>query len=577
MTDDKGSDDKKSDDKKSDDKKLEDIVKKSIEEEKLHREAFQVVLDKQKKKEGHLFALTVEMGSGKSYLTSASLQWVAVRVNFAYQLPIFERERSNSDLPSDSDIEVTEKTEEYIQQRRPDWRRQLPMTTYLAARKHHKFPPLLLVAYQDWMYDKSSKNWDSKGKAKHDAINVISLDSKDAYVDLDVEEGTQYFALDGQHRLMGIKGLLNLLDGSLIAKKQDGSPSSRSKITLDAVGKECNKTAGSLLKNIMSETIGIEIIPAVMKGETLKEAISRLRNIFVDVNQNARRLSDSEIALLDENDGCRIIARKLMVTHNLFDSEKRVEVRASQLRETSEKYTTLDTLVESTRLYLKQFEEFNRWSRTLLNIKDAGFLRPLDEELEAGRRQMKSYFDEMAKLPSHKAMIQGEKVSEMRKRRKEDEDQDEDKGTDKGKNKDKRHHVLFRPIAQQALAEAVGLLQNKKDYMDLKDIMRRLANHDKGGGTDLCLSDPASPWYGVVYDPSNGGIRKSKVSDLCTRMFTYLLGRGFSNEVQREKLKKDFFESRKTTPEGSVGEDKAIDLEGNAVTFDKFDLPNPWN
>ena len=559
MTDDKGSDDKK-----SDDKKLEDIVKESTEEERRHQEAFQVVLDKQKKKEGHLFALTVEMGSGKSYLTSVSLQWVAVRVKFAYQLPIFERERSNSDLPSDSDIEVTEKTEEYIQQRRPDWRRQLPMTTYLATRQHHKFPPLLLVAYQDWMYDKTSKNWDREGKAKLSAIKATSLDSKAAYVDLDVEEGTQYFALDGQHRLMGIRGLRDLLDGALIAKKQDGSPSSRSKITLDAVEKECNKTAGSLLKNIMSETIGIEIIPAVMKGETLKEAISRLRHIFVDVNQNARRLSDSEIALLDENDGCRIIARKLMVTHNLFDSEKRVEVRASQLRETSEKYTTLDTLVESTRLYLKQFGDFRRWSQPIFDIKDAGFLRPLDEELEAGRRQMKSYFDEMAELPSHKAMIQGEKVSVMRRK------------------EGGRDHVLFRPIAQQALATAVGLLQKDRD-MDLKDIMSRLANHDKGG-TDLCLSDPASPWYGVVYDPSNKVVRKSKVFPLCVQMFTYLLGRGFPDEEKREDLLEAFFKFRKTTPEGSVGEGKdadlngkAIDLEGKSVTFDKFYLPNPWN
>ena len=562
MTDDKGSDD------------IEENTAENIEDnigdqivaiEKRHREQLQALLDKQNDKKGHIFALTVEMGSGKSYLTSVSLHWVAGRVRFAFQLPIFEH----------NGIEVTPETERYIQQRRPDWRRQLPMTTYLAARKSHKFPPLLLVAYQDWMYDKDSKNWDTKGKAKHDALNVIPLDSKAAYVDLAVED-TQYFALDGQHRLMGIKGLHDLLDGSLTVKKQDGSPSSGSTITLEDVEKERNKTAGNLPKNIMSETIGIEIIPAVIKGETLKDAIARLRNIFVDVNQNARPMDKSQIALLDENDGCRIIARKQMVTHILFDSEKRVDVRASQLNEKSEKYTTLDTLVECSRRYLGQFDDFSRWSQPILGIKDAGFLRPKDEELVAAGRVMTSYFDEMSKLPSHKAIIQGEKVSEMRQRRKEDEDEDQDKGKDKGKNKDKRHHVLFRPIAQQALAEAVGLLQNKEDYMDLKDIMNRLANHDKGG-TDLCLSDPASPWYGVVYDPSNGGIRKSKVFDLCARMFTYLLGRGFADEEEREKLRKDFFESRKTTPEGSVGEDKAIDLEGNAVTFDRFSLPNPWN
>ena len=94
---------------------------------------------------------------------------------------------------------------------------------------------------------------------------------------------------------MGLKGLRDLLDGALIAKKQDGSASSgaSSKITLEDVEKECNKTAESLSRIIMYETIGIEIIPAVMKGETLKDAISRLRNIFVDVNQNARRLGKS--------------------------------------------------------------------------------------------------------------------------------------------------------------------------------------------------------------------------------------------------------------------------------------------
>ena len=546
----------------TDDKELEDIAADVLEENKTLRKALRLLLDKQKNKEGHLFALNVEMGTSRSYLTSVSLHWVAEHVRFASQLPVFERERSNSDSPSE--IEVTAKTEEYIQQRRPDWRRQLPMATYLVTRKHHKFPPLLLVAYQDWMYDKNSDNWDPEGRAMLSAINAIPLDSKAAYVDLDVED-TQYFALDGQHRLMGIKGLRDLLDGALIAKKQDGSTSSRaSSITLEDVENESNKTAGSLSKNIMSETIGIEIIPAVIQGETLKDAISRLRNIFVDVNQNARRLDKSEIALLDENDGFRIVARSLMVTHNLFDSEKRVEVRKSQLSETSEKYTTLDTLVESSRRYLRQFEDFRKWSLPILNIKDAGFLRPPDEELVAAGQQMKSYFDEIAKLPSHKAMLQGEKVSVMRRK------------------EGGRDHVLFRPIAQQALAEAVGLLQ-KDGYMDLKDIMSRLANHDNGG-TDLCLSVPESPWYGVVYDPSNKVVRKSKVFPLCVQMFTYLLGRGLSDEEEREELRENFFKSRKTTPEESVGEGKdadlkgkAIDLEGKSVTFDKFSLPNPWN
>ncbi len=49
----------------------------------------------------------------------------------------------------------------------------------------------------------------------------------------------------------------------------------------------------------MSERIGIEIIPAVVSGETYKEAIFRLRDTFLDVNENTRSLSNSEFVQLN--------------------------------------------------------------------------------------------------------------------------------------------------------------------------------------------------------------------------------------------------------------------------------------
>ena len=68
----------------------------------------------------------------------------------------------------------------------------------------------------------------------------------------------------------------------------------------------------------MDEVMGIEIIPAVQSRETFRESVSRLRNVFVDVNENAKRLEKGELTLLDENDAFRIVARTVMTKHPLF-------------------------------------------------------------------------------------------------------------------------------------------------------------------------------------------------------------------------------------------------------------------
>ena len=88
------------------------------------------------------------------------------------------------------------------------------MTAYLATRRHPKFPPLLLVAYQHWVYDDGSDKWAPDGKAMHDSLTLTGLEPSGTYWDLD-DSDTFFYALDGQHRLMAIQGLNELVTTEL--------------------------------------------------------------------------------------------------------------------------------------------------------------------------------------------------------------------------------------------------------------------------------------------------------------------------------------------------------------------------
>ena len=514
------------------------------------------LLDETRGKKDHFLAVSARMGDSHSYITSVPLRWLA-DVRFAFELDVFDDYRKDGKR-----VDINKETVDLLTQRQPDWRRQLPMTAYLATRKHHKFPPVLLVAYQSWIFDPDSDQWGVDKRASKDSITHTSLDSKNEVVDLD-HSGTQFYALDGQHRLMSVKGLRDLLDGNLYQKKKDGSLG-RSSISIGDVMQHAKERDENAFKqellSIMDETIGVEIIPAVQEGETRKEASMRLRQIFVDVNQNTRRLEKGELALLDETDGFRIVAREVMVLHPLFSrsNELLVDTKSNQLNEKSESYTTLQTIVNMTKWYLGQMDGFDAWENYICDKKEAGLLRPTDEELEKGRLKMEDYFDALMSLPSHKEMIQGESVSKIRSH-----------AEGCGDN------ILFRPMAQEALAKAVGDLERERD-MEPKAVIEKLNRHDNRGKPDLKLTVPASPFFGVLCEPSTKKMRRqASYRDLAAQMFVYLLGGGFSEAEDRDLLRKQVAESRRTTPEGSRNP-QGIDYDGESVDLDKIELPPPW-
>ena len=526
------------------------------------------LLDQCRDKKNHFLAVSANMGDSHSYISSVPLAWFA-DVHFASDMEIFKEfhdEKGKS-------VAINNETLDLLSQRKPDWRRQLVMTAYLSIRKHRKFPPVLLVAYQDWVFNSNDDNWGSDKRALRDSVTHKSLDSESWIVDFN-HSGTNFYALDGQHRLMAVKGLRDLLDGKLAQRKKDGDFSSKS-ITIEDIFQHDSEgmTESEFrtgLNSIMEEKIGVEIIPAVQVGETRKEAFARLRQIFVDVNQNAKKLEKGELALLDETDGFSIVARHVMVLHPLFrdkspknkdespKSELLVDTKSGQLSEKSDNYTTLQTIVEVAKLYLGQLDGPDAWDNELCGIKGAGSLRPTDEQIEEGRKKLSAYFDAMMTLPSHDRMIKGTPVNKLRSR---------EEGCD--------DNILFRPITQEALAEAIGEME-RENGLAPKEIIKKLSEKDNPDEPNLRLTDPASPFFGILCDPVDKKMRRQeKYKNLATRMFKYLLGGGIQDDTDREKLRVDVFESRRIASDGT-GEAKATGYDEKQIPLREFKLLPPW-
>ena len=538
----------------------DDIIAGVIRQEERDRQALAILLDRQREKEGHVLALRAHMGITPSYITAVPLDWVAGKVRFAGDLPVFKGkvEKKSKKVP------VDENTLGDIRQRNPDWRRQLQMTAYLAVQRNHKFPPLLVVGWQSWVHEPSAEQWVSGGRAGVDSVPAVALDHKNAYIDLNYAD-TNYYALDGQHRLMAILGLQDLLvKGRLPALSEDGDPKSKGGISLEGVieeithrypGEEDESTIHQRLQDAMHESIGIEIIPAVARGETYRDSLFRLRRVFVDVNENAKPLKKGEITLLDENDGFRVVARSVMTSHALFSGGKRVEKKREQTRETSDDYTTLDAIVNIARLYLGPRDEFHEWGIPFLNNKNLDLVRPEESQIAAGVRALSDYFDALSRLPSHDRMINGTKAGTIRA--KDDED-----------------NILFRPIAQMALAKAVATLeQDQNNRLSMDEVVAELARQERDG--QMRLRDPKSPWFGVLCDVIDMNMRgHKKYQELCTKMFLHLL-RGTDDDVRNE-LRDEFAQARRNSEAEEGDKATAISREGETVKLSEIQLPRPW-
>jgi DGQHR domain-containing protein len=484
-----------------------------------------------------------QMGGTEAFIGSVTLDWLDRNVGYASQLPLFKRHLN----PETVNVERVADTVEDILQRPLDWSRQLPLAQYLATHKAHKFPALLVVICPSWVNNPKAFEWDEDGRATESAIAFQGLDHQGQLGLLHLTSDEAVFALDGQHRLMGIQGLMKLLRSGKLQPYSKIKKAVGEAITLEDMT-EVSALTPEEIKNLASETIGIEFIPAVVTGETRQQARQRVRSIFVHVNLMAVKLSKGQLALLDEDDGFSIVTRQVAVTHPLLmdkrDRNPRINWDSATVASKSTVLTTLQALKEMTQRYL--CDRFPHWFSPKPGLVP---MRPDDDELEEGMQELRRLLDALASLPSYQRLERGEETPVLRRF------SFEKPGGES--------NILFRPVGQVAIAQGLGVLvfQQKKPIVSL---FEKLRSFDAMGGFKG-IEYPESLWYGVLFDPNKRRIRVAG-RDLAAKLLVYVLG-GIDEPMDRAELRRALAEAR-------TFENRAISFEGRFVKPREIKLPS---
>ncbi len=254
------------------------------------------------------------------------------------------------------------------------------------------------------------------------------------------------FAIDGQHRVAGIKLALE--------QTENKNPLNEDEITVILVGHKTDQ-----------------------KGR------ERTRRLFTTLNKTAKRVSNTDIIALDEDNGAAIVTRRMIDDFTLFQEKKLIALTSTANISESD----LDSLIGVITLY--------DIVKTLVGCVDGtrGFTnnRPDDDLLDSVYDFCCSYWNSLKKrIPEYQKVFLSQKsASQFRQ--------------------PDNNHLLFRPVGQRAFAEATAYLF-KKGRLGLDEAIKELSQ------ADLWLHFPK--WHYILWNPigktmisigKNRGIAKS--------------------------------------------------------------------
>lgn len=520
------------------------------------RRALRELLDDELNRSDRLFVHRTRMGGTESYVASVTLSWLGEHLQFAHNLPLF---REKVDLETGT-LKVDSETIDMLNQRPVDYSRQYPMAQYLIARPHHKFPPILAALNKAWVDDPGADEWISgtggTRRAGQSAAEFEPITTDGELGVLKVDPGTTLYALDGQHRLLAILGVLEFIRDGRLEERRLNNTTTGTVLTKEIIQEWYPEVTDSYLQALKSETIGIEILPTVMQGENRDEALHRVRRIFVHVNRMAVPLDKGMMTALDEDNGFRIIGKRITKEHGMFNiagdgghTVNLVEIERPNLTAASEMLTTLETLSNAAREYLEHDPRFEDWVP-----KNSALVprRPEEEEIEDGLGEVAAFFDHFSELPTMQRIRQGHSRKALREFNVEDGEK----------------HLLVRPIAQQEIAAAVGYCHFNKN-MELDVIFRKLRRMDESGRFSG-IDSVTSYWWGLQVRPGTRPAIRKQFRSGTRDLMIYLLG-GFHDEQNKiDDLRRRLMDERTTPPP----EEKIYDFTGNPTTSDGFALPS---
>ncbi|HEU6448925.1 MAG TPA: DNA sulfur modification protein DndB [Verrucomicrobiae bacterium] len=535
------------------------------------------LLQEAMEKKGYVFVQSSAMGKTlsdskspklvPSYSATHTLEWIADKIKLGSHMPFMET-KIDKDPKSETygRLQIDEENAEEVKQRAPDWSRQPALAAYL-AQSGRKFGPIIAVVHPDWVMNPKHENWDKHGRALKSATEFTALDLEGKIGLLNLQNVLIY-ALDGQHRVIGIQGIRDVRDNprGLVLKDKFGAEK-KTAYPRDEFLKLFNLSLEEL-NSLLNETMVVEYIPAVIAGETREEASRRIRYTFISINSYAKKTDAGENILLDETDGYAILARKAGIYHPLFNfkgKNNRVNWKNSSIpAKRTEWYTTLQAIRDMGEKYVSALDK-DRAKRWDAEFSGQMPIRPSEKDLEGAKIQFFEFLDFMHQLPVFQTLERGNILTRA-------EDVERWREFPTADAPDNKGHLLLRPIGQTILANAVGqLIKSREDGgkgMSLEAVFKKLKRLDEQGGFEA--HRPQSVWYGVTYDPKKEKMimgNQSWAHDLLIYLVSGM------DESEREELWVNFVTARIVNKETSTW----MNLEGKEKKFDlgRQELPAP--
>lgn len=317
-------------------------------------------------------ALRGKIGDWIFYSCLISLREVADRVHYAHEI---HESRALSELI----------------QRVLEGPRARHIAQYLRNTPGRFFSSLVLATYD------GSPEWLELGNLRStnhpELLDQMSSEAKDAIGFLRLSGTEKIFALDGQHRLAGIKQAL-----------------------------------------ADTPALGEEVVSVLLVGHRRTNAgMQRTRRLFTTLNKTAKPVKKDDIIALDEDDVMAIVARRLVENDERFMSPKIAVIASSNLPSSNQ-----TALTSITNLYdvLRIVFEFGKAKER----RDLRFNRPNDDVLDEHYAVATSYFSALAKaFPAVKAVMSARRPSRI---------------TPKWRNEN-GGHLLFRPLGLEVFTRNV--------------------------------------------------------------------------------------------------------------------------
>lgn len=281
---------------------------------------------------------------------------------------------------------------------------------------------------------------------------------------LQFEGNEELFAIDGQHRVEGIKRAI---------------------------------TQNSSINND-------ELSIILVAHEKTEDGQKRTRRLFTTLNKWAKPVSKADIIALDEDDAFAIVTRRLVEEFPLLKSDNRHETRfihfgpqPSLNRTDNINLTTIRTIYEiCATIYLPIVSASLHKSRKA-TIHERR-IRPSDQVLNEIYAENTAYWELLLdNFVEYQELFSSSPNEALA-----------------GENRSNGGHFMFRPLGQQAFASAVRVMMDRG--VSMEGAVQDLAK------VPMQLDQP--PWLFVVWDPSKQSVIRNFGSRNIEGILLYLMG-----------------------------------------------------